>query len=183
MCACVREARVALAGWMALTGGMADWVGWLAGCVVAVLARCLRAGLVDWRVGCHAQLTQYLSDGRGGRPTRRRRPSIAAVSQSKLRRRCARTVARTSVSAMMPQRGAVVWNPLSNFTSLFYTNQYIQVWRQLGVAISVLRCVALCCGVVWCGVLCCRVLPCVVVWCALLCCDVLRRGVVRCAVI
>ena len=84
---------------------------------------------------------------------------------------------------MMPQRGAVVWDPLLNFTSLFYTNQYIQVWRQLGVAISALRCVALCCGVVWCGVLCCRVLPCVVVWCALLCCDVLRRGVVRCAVI
>ena len=51
---------------MALTGGMSGWVGWLAGCVVAVVARCLHAGLVDWRGGYHAHLTQYLSDKRGG---------------------------------------------------------------------------------------------------------------------
>ena len=80
MCACVRDARVALVGWMALIGRMAGSVGGLAGCVVAVFARCLRAGLVDWRVGCHAQLTQYLSDGRGGRPTR-------AVARASLRSR------------------------------------------------------------------------------------------------
>ena len=79
---------------------------------------------------------------------------------------------------MMPQRGAVVWNPLSNFTSFFYANQYIQVWRQLGVAISVLRCVALCCGVVWCVVLWCSVLC-----CAVLCCVVLCRVVLCCVVL
>jgi hypothetical protein len=58
----VHVARVALAGWMALIGGMAGWVGWL----VAVLVRCLRAGSVDWRVGRHWLLTHYLSEGHVG---------------------------------------------------------------------------------------------------------------------
>ena len=116
ICACVRDARVALACWIALLGGMAAWVGWLAGRLVAMLARRLRAELVDWLVGRRAQLTHYLSDGRGSRPTWRRRPNMAAVPQSKMRRRCARTFARTCVSAMLPQRGAVVWNLLPNLT-------------------------------------------------------------------
>ena len=83
---------------------------------------------------------------------------------------------RTIVSAMMPQRGAVVWNPVPNVTPLLYTKKYIQVWLQRGVALGalcfvVLWCVVLCCGVVWCAVVLCAV------WCGILFCVVLRCGV------
>ena len=146
MCACVRDARVALACWIALVGGMAGWVGWLAGCVVAMLARRLRAELVDWLVGRRAQLTHYLSDGRGSRPTWRRRQNKATVSQSKVRRRCARTFARTNVSAMIPQRVAVVWNPLPNLISLSTPTNITKFGVSL--ALRFVRCVVLRCVVV-----------------------------------
>ena len=127
VCACVC-ARVCARGLMALIGGMAGWLDWL----VAVLVRRLRAGSIDWRVGRHVQLTHYLSDERVGRTTLRCRPNIAALSQSKLRRRCAHALARASVSAMMPQRIAVGCNSLpllDHISTLKEHPSLVSTWR------------------------------------------------------
>ena len=49
------------AGWLDGVDWWDGWLGWLVGWIFGCgVARCLRAGLVDWRVGCHAHLTHCL---------------------------------------------------------------------------------------------------------------------------
>jgi len=58
-----------------------------------------------------------------------------------------------------------------------------EICRGCAAALSMLQCVAVCCGVLWCVVVCCSVLQCVAVCCSVLQCVAVCFGVLRCDVV